>query len=252
MLEIEDKTIAVWFSNGAASAVAAKNTLEKYGKKNNILIVNNPIKEEHEDNLRFKYDVSKWLGVPIIEAKNKNYPNASIVEVFDQRKYMSGNKGAVCTSLLKREARYQFEKENEIDYHVLGFTHEEIKRHIRFTTRERSNVLPVLIEDRLVKSDCFNIITQNKIKLPYIYKLNFPNANCIGCVKADSPTYWNGLIRPQFPEIFKERADQSRCIGCKLVKYKGKRIFLDELPPDAKGGKLKSIECGIFCDMEYY
>ena len=39
-----NKTIVVWFSCGAASAVAAKLTVEKYGKHNNILIVNNPIK----------------------------------------------------------------------------------------------------------------------------------------------------------------------------------------------------------------
>jgi hypothetical protein len=38
------ETIAVWFSNGAASAVAAKMTVEKYGRIHNIIIVNTPIK----------------------------------------------------------------------------------------------------------------------------------------------------------------------------------------------------------------
>jgi len=47
---IENKIIVVWFSCGAASAVAAKKTIEKYGSSNTIRIVNNPIKEEHEDN----------------------------------------------------------------------------------------------------------------------------------------------------------------------------------------------------------
>lgn len=45
--------IAVWFSCGAASAVAAKLTVEKYGETHKVLIVNNPVKEEHEDNLNF-------------------------------------------------------------------------------------------------------------------------------------------------------------------------------------------------------
>ena len=37
--------------------------------------------------------------------------------------------------------------------------------------------------------------------------------------------------------------------GLRLVRYKGKRIFLDELPPDAKGRPMKTMqtECGIFC-----
>lgn len=102
---MENKTIVVWFSCGAASAVAAKLTLDKYGENNNVMIVNNPVKEEHSDNIRFKKDVEKWLGRPVIEAKNNKYPNASIVEVFDKKKYISGNKGAPCTALLKKRSQ---------------------------------------------------------------------------------------------------------------------------------------------------
>jgi hypothetical protein len=241
------ETIAVWFSNGAASAVAAKLTVDKYRDTHNILIVNNPIKEEHEDNLRFKSDIQSWLSQPIIEAKCKEYPNASIVEVFDKRKYMSGRKGAPCTMLLKKQARYEFELSHNIDWHVLGFPIEEIARHERFTKFERSNVMPVLIDAKLTKIDCFETLIKSGIKLPYIYKLGFPNANCIGCVKSQSPTYWN-LVRRTFPEVFNQRVEQSRRIGCKMVKVKGKNTYLDELLPTQKGGKIKSWECSIFCD----
>tara|TARA_R110000782_G_scaffold266777_1_gene361576 strand:+ start:209 stop:406 length:198 start_codon:yes stop_codon:yes gene_type:complete len=55
-------TIAVWFSCGAASAVAAKKTIELYGGIADIRIMNNPIKEEHPDNQRFLRDVEEWLG----------------------------------------------------------------------------------------------------------------------------------------------------------------------------------------------
>lgn len=244
---LENKTIAVWFSCGAASAVAAKLIVDKYKHCNRILIVNNPIKEEHFDNRRFKDDIENWLNHPIIEAKNKEFPNASIVEVFDKRRYMSGINGAPCTQLLKREARYQFELQNEIDYHVLGFTYDEISRHEKFTTRERGNVIPALIDAKFSKIDCFRTIGQAGILLPAIYGLKFPNANCIGCVKSESPTYWN-LVRKEFPDVYDCRAEQSRRIGCKLVKLKGKRIYLDQLKPTDKGGIIKSFECGIFCD----
>ena len=40
---MKDKTITVWFSCGAASAVAAKKTIELYGQDNHIRVVNNPI-----------------------------------------------------------------------------------------------------------------------------------------------------------------------------------------------------------------
>jgi hypothetical protein len=243
------ETIAVWFSCGAASAVAAKKTIEKYGETHNILIVNNPVKEEDSDNLRFLKDVEKWLGQPIITASNKDFPNNSIIDVFDKRKYVSGNAGAPCTMLLKKEARYQFEIENKIDFHVLGFTVDELARHERFTKFERGNTLPVLIELGLTKTDCFGILQQAGIELPRIYKLGYPNANCIGCVKSSSPTYWN-LVRKVHPEVFEQRAEQTRRLKCKLVKLKGQRIYLDELKENDKGGKIKSWECGIFCETK--
>lgn len=129
--------IAVWFSCGAASAVAAKKTIEKYGATHEIKIVNNPVDEEHPDNKRFLKDVEKWLGLPIIEATNTKAGTTSAVAVWFKRKYMSGNKGAPCTAVLKKEARYEFELNNKIDFHVLGFTFDEITRHERFIKFER-------------------------------------------------------------------------------------------------------------------
>lgn len=247
IIEGNKPTIAVWFSCGAASAVAAKKTVERYSKTHNILIVNNPVYEEDSDNIRFKNDVSKWVGLPIIRAVNNEEHTTSAVVVWDRRKYMCGLKGAPCTVVLKKEARYQFEVLHKIDYHVLGFTFDEKTRHDRFVKFERENVLPVLIEEEITKQDCFEIITEAGIELPRMYKLGYPNANCIGCVKATSPTYWNH-VRKVHPEVFTQRAVQSRRIGARLVRYRGKRIFLDELPVDAKGRKMKSYECGIFCD----
>jgi hypothetical protein len=243
------ETISVWFSCGAASAVAAKKTVEKYGKTHNILIVNNPVIEEHEDNRRFLRDVEKWIQHPIIEAINPDFPNCSILEVFEKRKYVSGNGGAPCTMLLKKEARYQFEKANNIDWHVLGFTIDEWQRQKNFNEGERANTLPVLIADLITKKDCFKILRKAEIKLPHIYSLGFPNANCIGCVKASGIDYWN-LVRREFPEVFNQRAEMSRRIGAKLTRIKGKRIYLDELKPTDKGNGIKSWECSIFCNSE--
>jgi hypothetical protein len=246
---IRNKKIVVWFSCGVASAVAAKKTVEKYGQRNEILIVNNPVAEEHEDNQRFLKDVEKWIGLPIIHAVNTEIGTISAVDIWDKRKYMSGTKGAPCTMLLKRQARYEFETKHEIDWHVLGFTFEEKKRHNNFTKAERPNVIPVLIDAKLSKQDCFSIIKNSGIEPPKIYSFSFPNANCIGCVKATSPTYWN-LVRKTFPKVFLERVEQSKEIGCRLVRVKGKRIFLDELNPNAKGGTIRSYECGIFCTIK--
>jgi 3'-phosphoadenosine 5'-phosphosulfate sulfotransferase (PAPS reductase)/FAD synthetase len=249
--DMKDKTIVVWFSCGAASAVASKIVVDTYAKDNKIRVVNNPIAEEHPDNQRFLKDVEDWIGIPIETATNKKYPKASCVDVWNDRKYMSGVSGAPCTYELKKKARQEWEKENHHDFLVLGFTSDEKQRYERFKLNERDNILPVLIDAKVTKSDCYSILTKSGIDLPMIYKLGYPNANCIGCVKATSVTYWNH-VRKVHPEVFKQRAEQSRKIGCKLTRSSGKRIFLDELSPEAKGRPLKNLdfECGIFCDIK--
>ncbi len=147
-------TIAVWFSCGAASAVAAKKTIEKYGDIADIRIINNPVVEEDEDNRRFLRDVQKWLGVVIEFAKNHKYPSCSAVDVWEKRKFMSGPQGAPCTLELKKKARQQWEKEHNPDWHVLGFTADEKKRSDKFMLTERSNLIPVLIDEKITKAMC--------------------------------------------------------------------------------------------------
>lgn len=129
--------IAVWFSCGAASAVAAKKTIEIYGKDHEIRVINNPVAEEHHDNMRFLKDVESWLNVKIEFAINPKYPTSSAFDVWENRKYMSGVRGAPCTFELKKRARQIWEEGNKADFHVLGFTLDEIHRHKRFAERER-------------------------------------------------------------------------------------------------------------------
>lgn len=241
--------IAVWFSNGAASAAALKLTLDRFGREN-VRAVNNPVAEEDQDNLRFQRDVSGWLGVTIEQAVNPEYPDGSAVQVWWRRRAMSFRRGAPCTVHLKKEARQHWEKTNPVDWHVFGFTAEERQRHDRFVLTERENVLPILIDAGMTKDDCADLIRSAGIALPRVYAEGYPNANCIGCVKATSPTYWN-LVRETRPEVFAERVAQSRALGVRLVRVKNKRIFLDELSPDAKGYPLKRLkmpECGIHCE----
>ena len=242
-------TISVWFSCGAASAAAAYETVRKYGDTANIRLLNNPVIEEHEDNRRFLEDVERWLGIEVESVTHPKYPSCSAREVWGHRRYMSGVAGAPCTSILKREARQIWERQNHYDHTVLGFTVDERKRHNNFTLTERP-LLPVLIEEGYRKQDCYNLLKRHGIQPPRMYQLGFPNANCVGCVKSGSVTYWNH-VRKHFPEVFWDRAEQSRSIGARLVKYKGTRIYLDELPPDAVGAPLKSMEdvgCGSFCE----
>jgi hypothetical protein len=112
-------------------------------------------------------------------------------------------------------------------------------------------VLPVLIDENITKQDCYRIVSDAGLVLPNVYFKGYPNANCIGCVKATSPTYWNH-VRKHHPEVFEARSELSREIGCRLVQVRGERIYLDELDPNVKGRPLKGMdfECGIFCEEQ--
>lgn len=241
--------IAVWFSCGAASAVAAKLTIDRYSATHDVRVVNNPVADEDPDNQRFSRDVSAWLGVEVEQAINPKWPSCSCEDVWEKERFMAGVSGAPCTRALKKRARQHWEQQHYPDFHVLGFTVEEQARHARFVLTERDNVLPVLIEAGLTKLDCAAMVMAAGIALPAIYLRGYPNANCIGCVKSQSPTYWNH-VRQQDPEVFAARASQSRRLGARLVKVKGQRIFLDQLKTTDKGGSLKSLkfDCGIFCE----
>lgn len=230
--------------------MAAMLTLGRYGNMCNVRILNNPVAEEDEDNRRFLSDVQDWLGVTIEDVRNSKYPSASAEDVWDRRGGMSFPHGAPCTFHLKKEARQQWEAANKPNWHVLGFGAEEQDRHNMFTLTERSNVLPMLIEAGLTRQDCYEYVVNAGLKPPRIYELGYPNANCIGCVKATSPTYWNH-VRQVHPDVFARRAEQSRMLGAKLARVKNKRIYLDELDPDARGLPIKSMrmpECGLFCE----
>jgi hypothetical protein len=241
--------IVVWFSNGAASAVAWQETLRLYGDTCAVRAVNNPVLEEDEDNLRFAHDVATWLGQELHYHHNPKFPHGSARLTWAQRSAMVFPHGAPCTVHLKKEARQDYEARHRVHWHVLGFTSDERRRFDRFVLTERSNVLPVLIDASLSKQDCLDRLLAAGIAPPRVYAEGYPNANCIGCVKATSPTYWN-LVRRTRPDVFADRAAQSRHLGARLVRYRGQRIFLDELPEDARGAPLKTmqVECGIFCE----
>jgi hypothetical protein len=63
---------------------------------------------------------------------------------------LSSIKFSPCSYELKKQNRYNAEKIYVINFHVLGFTFDEQKRHDKFIKFERSNVLPILIDNILI------------------------------------------------------------------------------------------------------
>ena len=238
--------VVVWFSCGAASAVAAKLAVERYGPDVHVVYCNT-LQSEHPDNLRFLKDVERWLGISIEIIRSTKYENVD--EVFEQTRYMAGIKGARCTVELKKVPRFNYQLPDDI--HIFGLTADEGKRIRTFEhNNPELNLEWILREQGIMKEMCYRRLRDAGITLPTMYSLGFKNNNCIGCVKATSAVYWD-RVRTHFPDIYARRAAQSRAIGVKLVRYHGTRIFLDELPAKITDRrKEEDIECGPVCAQE--
>ena len=236
----EGRVIA-WFSNGAASTIAAKLALQQ---RPDTLVINHDLSEsEHPDNARFFGDVQRWLGVKIMQTRHPAY-GGSVDKVFSAVRYLRGVHGAPCTKKLKRDMGDIVSDFQDIN--VFGFTADEQSRIEDFERRD-PNIKNwwVLRDAGITKADCFRMLAEAGIELPAMYRLGYRNNNCIGCVKGGMG-YWN-KIRRDFPEVFARRAAQEREIGASVIKG----VFLDELAPDR--GRYESepgISCGPVCSME--
>jgi hypothetical protein len=200
------------------------------------------MKSEHPDNARFLADVERWLGVTVRILSGKY---ETVDETFMKERYMSGIAGAKCTVEMKKKPRFAFQHADDV--HIFGFTADEPKRIKQFVHNNHELHLDWILRDHgITKAECLRMINHAGIALPEMYLLGYNNNNCPGCVKSQSPAYWNS-IRRDFPEVFARRVKQSRELGVKLVRLKGIRIYLDELPPDDAEVVEENLSCGPEC-----
>lgn len=181
--------IVCWFSHGIASTVATKLTIlanNKLKTPKKLVVADIYLEEEHKDNIRFYSEVKEWLledlspeevsRIEFTTLKNEKY-QGSVDNVINTSRYMSGIYGAMCTSVLKKEVRYEWQKPNDV--HVFGMTVEEQNRIDRLLDGEADIlVFAPLIEQGLTKMDCFDWFDSSNIKPPIMYELGFNNNNC--------------------------------------------------------------------------
>lgn len=237
------------FSCGAASAVATKLALEKYGDA--VEIYYNDTGSEHPDNKRFLRDCEQWFGQSIKVLRSESF--ADIYAVFESRRFLSGQHGAPCTSELKRIPGERVWMLGDTE--VFGYTADESHRLEQWRKDNPEKIIECpLIDAGITKDECFDRLTQAGIELPAMYRLGFRNNNCIGCVKArDHIDYWK-RVRKHFPDQFNRTARLERKLGFAInrVTRAGvrKRIYLDEIPEGDPTGPDPKISCGLFCTVD--
>lgn len=236
-----DQRTVVWFSAGAASAVAAKLIIAE--KPANLVLAYTDPGAEHPDNKRFMAECEQWFGYPVTYLKSEKYVDTW--DVWEKERFLVSPQGARCTTELKKKIRRKFQLHDDIQ--VFGYTSEEEHRADRFREQNPEvNLRTPLIEHGLTKQDCLAMVDRAGIELPAMYKLGYQNNNCIGCPKGGMG-YWN-KIRVDFPEVFNRMALLERKLDNTVLRSNGKPLFLDDLDPKrGHHAKEPSFECSLLC-----
>ena len=236
----------VCFSGGHSSALAAIETVRKYGKEN-VILLNHDISPnvEHIDIKRFKQDIANYLDVSITYA---NMPGWEVNDPLDvcvsisAFKAFAGQSNAFCTNRLKTEPFKKYLKENfpskpfepREDINIIyGFDKNEpsrIQRRVGVMAEMGYKTdYPLAFWDRTI----FNT-EETGIKRPITYQI-FRHANCIGCLKSGKQQWYvTFCLRP---DIWEKAKWAEEVIGYSILK----NDFLIELEPEFEKMRCRGI-----------
>jgi len=205
------------------------------------------IADQTRDTLRFVNEAALYLDRPLTILQSPFYRGKN--DVIRARRYINGTRGAPCTGELKRRPRKIWEAENKILNlcYVWGYDLQEQHRIERLTedNPQAQHLFP-LADMGLNKAQAHGMFERIGILKPDMYRMGYPNQNCVGCVKGGMG-YWN-KIRVDFPEVFAEMALLEREIGATCLKDAKGKVWLDELDPNRGNISLEIFpECGIAC-----
>ena len=220
-------TRIVCFSGGHSSAIAAIETVRKYGTEG-VILLNHDISPhvEDQDIKRFKVEVADYLGIPITYANMDGWETTPPLAVAVKNKaFKAYNKPAFCTSRLKTEPFLRWLEVNadEGDEVIYGFDADEPRRMKRraevLAAMGYKAVFPLADWERTIQAT-----EEVGIVRPATYQ-TFKHANCVGCLKAGRQ-HWYCVFCLR-PDIWEEAKEAERVIGYSIIKGE----FLKDLEP---------------------
>lgn len=237
--------VVCWFSKGAPSTVAAKLAIARHGH-DNTHVVYCDTGSEHPDGLRVMSQVEAWLDHPVTVIRSDTYVDTW--DVWNRRRFITGHHGAPCTVELKKKPRFAFQ--DPTDLNVFGYTNDgrDPARAARFVEQNPgvTTWFP-LIEADLRRADCLAMFERNVGPIQEMYRLGYPNNNCIPCPHGGLG-YFN-MIRRDFPDQFDRMARLERELGHAIHREDdGRSIWLDELDPGR--GDIRTepeFNCSLMC-----
>ena len=224
----------VCFSGGHSSALAAVETVRRFGR-NQVILLNHDIssKVETAKIKIFKKEVAASLSLPITYANCDNFEQMTplaLCRKYGRIKFRVGCE--ICTYFLKTQPFYQWLEENypvqkgyisnDINL-IYGFNkqeHRRIKRRrIHLYQMGYQSMFPLAEWKRTIQD-----IEEIGIQRPAVY-LESKHANCIGCLKAGKQHWYKVYCCHR--EIYDEAKEVEEKLHFSIIKG----AFLRELEP---------------------
>ncbi len=217
----------VCYSGGHSSALAAIETIKRYGTEG-VVLLNHDISPhvEHQDIKRFKQEVATYLGVKITYANMDGWESTPPLAVaIKNRAFKAYNSPALCTARLKTEPFYKWlakhgETGDEVIYGFDSCETQRMKRRLAVLgAMGYKTVFPLAEWKRTVLAT-----EEIKIARPVTYQ-TYKHANCIGCLKAGRQHWY--CVYCLRPDIWGEAKEAEAIIGHSIIKG----AYLEDLEP---------------------
>lgn len=234
----------VCYSGGHSSALAAIETVRKFGRKNVILLNHNiSSKVEVKEIKEFKTRVAEYLRLPITYANCEDFEKKTPLSLCMKQgtfRFRTGRE--ICTYYLKTQPFYQWMKENypvsrghmstEVVL-VYGFneneTHRIARRRKHLCQIGYQSIYPLVELPRTLQD-----VETIGIERPSIY-LDSKHANCIGCLKAGKQHWYKVYCCHR--DIFEEGKMAEAQIGYSIIKGS----YLKDLEQEFEQMKLSGV-----------
>ena len=238
----------VCYSGGHSSAIAAIETVRRYGKEN-VILLNHDLNQRAEDAdvKRFKQEVADYLGLKITYANMEGWDEMDQFDVcVKESAFKYGiQSSALCTQKLKTEPfkrwldeNYPVEKGESCDEItvIYGFDENETVRVTRrvgvMAAMGYKTDFPMFWADRTIRE-----IEEIGIARPKTYGI-FKHANCKGCLKSGKQHWF--IVYCLYPEVWEKAKWAEGQIGYSILR----EAFLSELEVEFERlkGKLPPTE----------
>lgn len=219
-------------SGGIGSYFTLKRVLEKQDKKD-LIVIFCDVKNEDKDLYRFLNDIEKKFNLKIKRLSDGRTP----IELSKEEKFLYNSRVANCSKKLKSKIFNNYLKtikDECILYFGIDFTEIHRCEAIRKNYKNYRCEFPLCNPPFLYKYEMLELLKQDRIEVPRMYRLGFNHNNCRGqCFKGGIGHFKNLLEkdRETFIEFEKQEQDLIKHIGkdVAILKRKGKPFTLKEL-----------------------